>query len=133
MLDDIGIDALSVAVRGALAELEESAHHWNTNGAGWADQLKGWRADGMRAIDQRFVESEAVTLAFSRDVRVGIAALAMRPGGVRVCGIVFCATHHPAGTEARFRLSCPKCSPDDTMLTGAAPDPRDVVSIEGTI
>lgn len=131
MLADIEIDALSVAVRGGLADLAEEARHYSPTG--WASRLKCWQDDGIHAVEQGFVPAEARTMAFSFNTRAGIAALAMRPGGVRVCGIVFCATHYPAGTLARFRLSCPQCSPDDTMHSWPRIDPRDVVSIEGTI
>jgi hypothetical protein len=124
VLDDIAADALSGAVVNGLSIIARE---------GGVSSLKVWRKTGARAIEDGAVEREIQALRFTLDTTLGVSALAMRPGGVRVCGIVFCATHYPAGTDARFRLSCPKCSPDDTMLTGRTPDPRNVVSIEGTI
>lgn len=123
MLDDISIDALAGAVLAGLGFIHNSV-------AG-GSALKVWREMGAAAIELGDVETEARTLAFTSGTSIGVAALSMRPGGVRVAEVVFCAKHHPAGTAARFRLSCPKCSPDDTLLTGARPDPRNVVSIEG--
>jgi hypothetical protein len=125
VLDDIATDALSGAVLSGIGFIHNSA-------AG-GSAVKGWRRAGVEAIESGDFETEAHALAFTPGVGIGLAALSMRPGGVRVCGIVFCATHYPAGTLARFRLSCPQCSPDDTMHSWPRTDPRDVVSIEGTL
>jgi hypothetical protein len=135
VLDDISTDALSTAVLWGFAHFAEVSRTYSAEE--WERILSGHRDRGMRAILLGAVDRGAQNLTLFRPEMVGVctglAALAMRPGGVRVCQIVFCFAHYPAGTEARFRLSCPKCSPDDTMHSWPHADPRDVVSIEGTI
>lgn len=38
----------------------------------------------------------------------GVAAAAYCPGGIRVCGVLFCHAHHPGGTE-RGPWPCADC------------------------
>lgn len=135
MLDDIAQDALATAIQYGLGELSTKEYESSHREAEWAATMREYRADARRAIENGNVEYFARKLEFfgvgMTWVRIGLAALASQSGGVRISRIVFCATHYPAGTEARFRLSCPQCSPDDTglgQLTG-----RDVVSIEGAL
>lgn len=75
----------------------------------------------------------AWSLSIQRTPRLpeALAALAMLPGGVRICQIIFCATHYPGGQYAPSRLSCRKCLPHDTSTPALAR--RDVVSIERTL
>jgi hypothetical protein len=116
VLDDIELTALSIAVRNGLDDL---------HGQG-PELLAVRRRSAREAIESGRVIQLARNLQ-ARFVGTDLAALAMLPGGVRIDEIVFCARHYPGGYDARFRLSCPDCSPDDHKPG----ESRDVVAIEG--
>jgi hypothetical protein len=100
----------------------------------WESDLAARRARARAALSRDSAEWAVRGLDYDVLKNLGddLAALAMAPGGVRVCEIVFCAKHYRNGVDARLRLSCPKCSPDDIQPIENR-DRRDVVSIEGTI
>jgi hypothetical protein len=129
---DIEADALATAVLAGLSILEMLAGGFSETG--WAEELAIHRRRGRDAIEDGRVDEAIRNIRFGRpgfsNIATDLAALAMLPGGVRVQEIVFCAVHYRAGTYTRLRLSCPKCSPDDTRN---APERRDVVAIEGEL
>lgn len=132
-LTEIEVDALSAAIQGGHARLRE--RRWALSDDGWKAQLRRLRDLGRQMIASGGIERDVRGMSNPLFQYAGesLAALSMMPGGVRICEIVFCARHYPAGTEARRRLSCPKCSPDDTLTAAAGRDPRVVVTTEGEI
>jgi hypothetical protein len=131
VLNDIELGALAVAIRNGLADLD---HLLSVHDRDIAEELLvERRSAGRRAIETGHALQAARDLSFGRagyhDLASDLASLAMLPGGVRIDEIVFCARHHPGGYDARFRLSCPQCSPDDHKPG----EGRDVIAVEGNI
>lgn len=126
MIDDIAIDALSLAIQGGIAHLQEAGTHYTETG--WRTVLDGHRTRARAAILSGDVE-RAVAEVRPYTFSAWLAALAMLPGGLRLFEVVFCARHYPAGIDARYRLSCPMCSPDDRSWG----ETRDVITIEGIL
>jgi hypothetical protein len=128
---DIELGALATAIASGYEQLDGRKQHVQPQR--WETIAAGFRELGRTGIESGLVVKLAQRLEFGRpgynDLILGLAALAMMPGGVRIDEIVFCHRHHPTGYDARFRLSCPDCSPDDQRPG----EGRDVVAIEGTI
>jgi hypothetical protein len=129
VLSDVELSALAGAVRLGLALIEE--RRYDGNEYAWNRLMTRRREAGRWAIENGRIIHAAQSFSFGRDgtaeLGMNIAALAMLPGGVRIDEIVFCARHYPGGKDARFRLSCPQCSPDDHKPG----ESRDVVAVEG--
>lgn len=129
-LSDIEQDALSVAVRIGLADLERELGLYHANA--WPARLAHWQRLGQVHLGAGITIRQAQTLKISVAVSRGLAALSMAPGGVRVGGIVFCATHSPGGVESRWRFSCAVCDPDAlSIYEDGHTDVRDVITMEG--
>lgn len=121
-LTDIEVDSLAVTIRSGLAEIAAWEHAYHPDQ--WPRELKRHRQIGLYAIETGSIMEQARRLRISLPNAMGIAALAMMPGGVRVARIVFCAAHYPDGMVASWRYACPVCDPDALTLDG-----RDTITI----
>ncbi len=131
-IDDICLDALAGAVQHGISYIGCA----EASGADWHAEViayHGKRGAEMLA-DGTFVErTRNLSIGADQQVALALGALALQPGGFRLLGIVFCAKHYPAGTDARTRFACPKCDPDARQDSSRGSDPRSVVTIEGGI
>jgi hypothetical protein len=86
-------------------------------------RIRQWATDGANAVAHRgdhlmYGGRPGNTTAdvFNALAR-GVAALATLPGGVRVFGVLFCATHVPYGTT-KGDGPCPDCGPAEAPQVG---------------
>lgn len=128
-LDDIALGALCAALQSALATLAEEKGSFTQ--VTWSHHMRTRENHGRRLVESGAFLAAAMGLHGGRlsAMAIDVAALAMMPGGVRIDEFVFCAKHCPDGCDARFRLSCPRCSPDDHLVG----EGRDVISMEGNL
>jgi hypothetical protein len=131
-LSDIEQDALSVAVRIGLSDLDHEREQIYTTKTAWSERLAFWQGRGIAYLRRGLVIRQARSLALSPGVSRGLAALSMARGGVRVAQIVFCAAHFPGGVESRWRFACMECDPDAASIyPDGHIDGRDVITMEG--
>lgn len=109
-LDDIEQDALATAVQEATAYLDKQQTLFGEEQ--WARELAKYQQDGRERIESGAALRAARKLEISARMGSELAALARLHGGVRIGGVVFCATHYPAGRESRSRFACDFCDPD---------------------
>lgn len=130
---DIELDALAGTIARGIASLNDAQVLFSASG--WADELARYAARAVEGINTGRIEQAVrnLTIGQSIDDARDLAALAMRPGGFRLLGIVFCARHAPYGTDATFRYACRDCEPGSFRDLARGPDRRNVVTIEGTM
>jgi hypothetical protein len=131
-LPDAALSALSTTIRNAITSLQEDAA-WVVDPRIWIRRLDQLQQYGRDAMANGTAVDAVWSLSIQRIPQLpeALAALAMLPGGVRICQVIFCAGHYPGGQYAPSRLSCRKCLPHD--ISTPALIRRDVVSIERTL
>ena len=129
ILSYIEESALSTAIRGAIARLDDRETHWNATS--WGRELVRLRNLGRELIENGMVMQSARAMQINDPLADTLAALAMQPGGVRICEVVFCARHYPHGTTGIRRYACPLCDAGATQDLFESRERRDVITYEG--
>ena len=80
--------------------------------------FENWRRQGVDAITAQgdilqygSKRRGEVAKAFNA-AALGITVGSTVPGGITICGVVFCARHHPGGGKADGQM-CPECLADE--------------------
>ncbi len=110
-LDDIQLITLSAFVQQGICEARKCLGH---PGDAWL--IEKLQRDSIDLPRSRWLQHTVTTVDYGTTMRDwdiwsevafrvpdeiarDLGALAMRPGGVVILGVLFCATHHPAGVE----------------------------------
>ncbi len=119
-LDDIQLITLSAFVQQGICEARKCLGH---PGDAWLIEKR--QRDSLDLPRSRWLRHAVATVDYATTMRDwdvwsevayrdpgeiarDLGALALRPGGVAILGVIFCATHHPAGVEAPGAW-CPSC------------------------